>query len=325
MKNIILILTTLAFYSFCDAQIKMNSSGNVALGTDPSSAYKLQVIGTPSLGSYFIGPVTINPNNSGYRIKISTYNSSHPQIIPSYGNNGYVGSSPFPFYQFWSSDGYVHTSDGRQKENVRNIAGALNTLLQLQGVKYDVKKEYAYIDSLVKDTKQKEKLEADRKDKIGFIAQDVYKLFPEVVVYDDSADIYGIQYDRMVPLLVEAIKEQQVIIESLQAEIKSSKLKSTAQSSVDEDEGNNECLLYQNVPNPFSESTRIEYYITDKVENASVYIYDMNGTQLKNIPVHLKGYGNVTLYGSELKAGMYMYSLIADGQLIGTRQMILTD
>jgi len=116
-----------------------------------------------------------------------------------------------------------------------------------------------------------------------------------------------------------------VIIESLQAEIKSSKLKSTAQSSVDEDEGNNECLLYQNVPNPFSESTRIEYYITDKVENASVYIYDMNGTQLKNIPVHLKGYGNVTLYGSELKAGMYMYSLIADGQLIGTRQMILTD
>ncbi|MBN2260479.1 MAG: T9SS type A sorting domain-containing protein [Clostridiales bacterium] len=92
-----------------------------------------------------------------------------------------------------------------------------------------------------------------------------------------------------------------------------------------ETENNNECILYQNVPNPFHESTKIEYYLNDDVQKAYIYIYDMNGTQIKSLPVNIKGYGHVILYGNELKAGMYMYSLITDGEFVSTRQMILTD
>ncbi len=325
MKNFLIMFVAFAFLDLCTAQVNMNSSGNVCIGTGSAGGYKLFIRSTPSAGSYFIGPIKINPLNNSNIISISTWDATHPQIVPSYSNRGYVGTSYYPFYQFWAQYNTINPSDARQKENIRNIPNVLNGVLQLQGIKYDIKKEFAYTDSIVKDSKEKERLEAERKDKIGFIAQDVYKIFPEVVVYDDSTDIYGIEYARMVPLLVEAIKEQQVLIESLQAEIKSGRLKSTAQSSVDEAEGNNVCLLFQNIPNPFNKSTRIEYYLTDKVQNAAVYIYDMNGTQLTSIPVHLKGYGNVIIYGSELKAGMYMYSLIADGQLVSTKQMVLTD
>ena len=55
-----------------------------------------------------------------------------------------------------------------------------------------------------------------------------------------------------------------------------------------------------------------------------ICIYDMNGTQLKCIPLNINGYGNITINGSELKAGMYIYTLIDDGQLIENKRMILT-
>ncbi len=51
----------------------------------------------------------------------------------------------------------------------------------------------------------------------------------------------------------------------------------------------------------------------------------MNGTQLKSIELHQKGDGSITLNGGELQAEMYMYSLVTDGQLIDTKQMLLTE
>jgi len=44
-------------------------------------------------------------------------------------------------------------------------------------------------------------------------------VIPNVVVYDDETDIYGIDYTRIIPYLIEAIKEQQKTIESMEKEI----------------------------------------------------------------------------------------------------------
>ena len=71
------------------------------------------------------------------------------------------------------------------------------------------------LEAKIKDEKYLEKLEKERKNEIGLIAQDVEKFLPEVVFYDDSTDIYGIDYTRIVPVLIEAIKEQQVQIKTL--------------------------------------------------------------------------------------------------------------
>lgn len=52
---------------------------------------------------------------------------------------------------------------------------------------------------------------------------------------------------------------------------------------------------------------------------------NMNGTQLISIQLHLRGDGSITVNGNEFKAGMYLYALIADGNVINTKRMILTD
>lgn len=83
--------------------------------------------------------------------------------------------------------------------------------------------------------------------------------------------------------------------------------------------------LEQNAPNPFSEKTIIRFSLADEVKSATLFIYDMSGKQLRSYNLHERGDSLVNIVGGELDAGMYMYSLIADGLLIGTKQMILTE
>ncbi|MFO7655649.1 MAG: hypothetical protein R6W78_01135 [Bacteroidales bacterium] len=88
-------------------------------------------------------------------------------------------------------------------------------------------------------------------------------------------------------------------IEMLKGQIKNidnSKLKSTSYSlNKEEDVELNKNLLYQNSPNPFSQVTSIEYSLAEGVQKAMICIYDMNGTQLKCIPLNLNGYGNIII------------------------------
>ncbi len=135
--------------------------------------------------------------------------------------------------------------------------------------------------------------------------------------------------DELIPVLIEGFNEQQLIIEELKSDVAELKnqagnLKSTSFSE-QESIGNERSELFQNTPNPFSQNTQIGYFVADNVTDAAIYIYDMNGTQLKKYEIHQKGEGDIKIYGNDLKAGMYMYSLIADGKIIDTKRMILTD
>jgi hypothetical protein len=82
--------------------------------------------------------------------------------------------------------------------------------------------------------------------------------------------------------------------------------------------------LFQNTPNPFTQNTTINMLIPDEVAKATLYVYDMQGTQKKSITINERGNTSVTISGGEFEAGMYMYTLIADGKAIDTKQMILT-
>jgi len=90
-------------------------------------------------------------------------------------------------------------------------------------------------------------------------------------------------------------------------------------------EKNNEIFLVNVYPNPFSESTRIEYQLHENVQNAQICIYDLNGSQLKSYPVNPASAGSLIIKGNEFKPGTYIYSLIADGQVVDTKRMVLTD
>jgi hypothetical protein len=88
-------------------------------------------------------------------------------------------------------------------------------------------------------------------------------------------------------------------------------------------EDETEAILYQNAPNPFQVNTEIRYFLPQAVQQAYICIFDMQGKMLKKLNVSA-GDNILTIQGSELQAGMYLYSLIADGKEMDTKRMILT-
>lgn len=82
--------------------------------------------------------------------------------------------------------------------------------------------------------------------------------------------------------------------------------------------------LEQNIPNPFTQNTVINYYLSVQTNIASIIIFDLAGKQLKKIDSLAKGKGSVTINGGELYAGMFIYVLIADGKEMDYKRMILT-
>jgi hypothetical protein len=96
--------------------------------------------------------------------------------------------------------GYGQSSDERLKTNIKTIENALDKTLLLRGVEYN---DY--------------RIEPDRK-RIGLIAQEVELIVPEVVRTGDDG-IKSIEYQNLVPLLIESIKEQQKQINELKSRI----------------------------------------------------------------------------------------------------------
>lgn len=100
------------------------------------------------------------------------------------------------------------SSDARLKENVAPIPNALQKVQQLRGVTFDWTQEY------INRHGGEDGVFVRRKD-VGLIAQEVEAVLPELVV--DREDGYkGMKYDRIVALLVEAIKELEEKVIALQ-------------------------------------------------------------------------------------------------------------
>ena len=88
--------------------------------------------------------------------------------------------------------------------------------------------------------------------------------------------------------------------------------------------GTTSAALLQNSPNPFDAETVIQMTLPDDVGTATVMIYNLEGKQMKNIQLAERGDVTVKISGNELAAGMYLYSLIADGKVVDTKRMVLT-
>jgi hypothetical protein len=220
------------------------------------------------------------------------------------------------------------TSDESLKENINALDNSLGKIEQLSGVSFDFKPEY--FDVL--DEKMKAGLEKSGKNQIGFIAQELMEIIPESVFYDSTSNLYSIRYTSLLPVLVEAMKEQQTEIEELRAQLasieenccgnnlKSASIGSGANSLFDEIKAQ----LDQNIPNPFNKTTKINCVIPPESNNVNLYIYNMQGTQLQQHKINGTGEQCVTFSAGSLKAGMYLYTLIADGKEVDTKKMFLT-
>ena len=87
--------------------------------------------------------------------------------------------------------------------------------------------------------------------------------------------------------------------------------------------GNETATLAQNVPIPFGTTTRIGIFLPQTVSNARLYVYNMQGAQIRSFNINDRGNTHVTIEGYSLEAGMYLYTLVADGKEVDTKKMIL--
>ena len=83
-------------------------------------------------------------------------------------------------------------------------------------------------------------------------------------------------------------------------------------------------ILFQNTPNPFSNTTTIRYYLPANFTKASLEISDLQGKLLKTYPLTGDGKQSAVINANELAAGTYLYSLIVDGKRIDSKKMVLT-
>jgi Chaperone of endosialidase len=97
-------------------------------------------------------------------------------------------------------------SDIRYKQNISPLAHSLVAILSLHGISYNWKKN------------EFPQMQFDNERQIGFSAQEVEKLFPEIVMTDANG-YKSVDYGRLTPILVEAVKEQQKQINAQQEQI----------------------------------------------------------------------------------------------------------
>ena len=92
------------------------------------------------------------------------------------------------------------TSDKRLKDNITPIENALNKISQVQGIEFD--------------WVEKEGVHGNEGHDVGVIAQEIEKVLPEVVTTRDNG-YKAVKYEKIIPLLVEAIKELQAEVQEL--------------------------------------------------------------------------------------------------------------
>jgi len=290
--------------------------GAMALG-DASSAFGIST--QTSYGSLAIGRYNLDNgaegmwNGSDYAFTVGDGTST------SRSNAMYVKKNG----DMWLQGSLSQYSDRRLKEDIYVLKDVMQKLNQLNGVRYH----------------WKDKETMGEEEEIGLIAQEVEGVYPELIT--EVEGYKAVNYVGLIPVLVEALKdqqqmidaqsnqleellegfkEQQALIEQLQAQLSPSTDALAPTPSSDSPK------LFQNTPNPFQQSTELPYYLPKGTQAAMIVISDVvSGQVLKTYPIGQTGYGKVKIEANTLAAGVYLYTLFVGSQRIESKRMILVD
>ena len=140
----------------------------------------VNVTGDTMTGALNMNAASINITNAS-----ATFNNSN--IIMNNNSNIYMTNGNFIQYNgYISTNQYVSVSDKRQKHNIRQLKNQSKKI-------YNVKSYEFFWNS-------------DNRKDYGFIAQEIEKIFPELVVTNPDTGLKGVQYVSMIPLLLEELK-----------------------------------------------------------------------------------------------------------------------
>lgn len=327
--------------------LRNNTSGadNSALGA------KTGMINTVGWGNTYVGA---NADcNSG-----SWTNSSAIgyQSVADASDRVWLGNANIANGDVWSFGTYNTVSDGRFKTNVKaeDVKGIeFIRLLRPVVYNFDAAKATEFKCKNMPDSIRKAYLNTDfsRATAIrqsGFIAQEVADAakksgynFDGVTIPVDDNGMYSIAYAQLVVPLVKAVQEQQQQIEQqkeeyhlqlmdLQRQLEEQKeliasMQKTATGINSPGAVETGFSLSQNEPNPFTHETLIKYTLPQNVSQASVIVYDLSGKQITSFPIVQKGSASLSMTSEKLSAGIYIYSIVADGKIMDSKRMVVAE
>jgi len=190
--------------------------GNVMIGQNTVSAYNVHVWDGASTSGTTIGIGSVEDMLDGVN-EFQFTDMLTPVTDDSYN----LGSSARRWTAIYASNGTISTSDVRLKTAIKPLKYGLNEVLQLEPISFKWKEEKE--DNFIIPHNQKEV-------KLGFIAQEVQKIIPEVIVshewkeYEqnpgelvkEETERLGMRYSDLVPVAIKAIQEQQEMIDKLE-------------------------------------------------------------------------------------------------------------
>jgi hypothetical protein len=186
-------------------RIRVDSTGNTSFTGNISSNGTANIAGNITT----LGDIRLeNAKNIKFKNSTGTYHDilflSNTNISFLQGNNIYFRTLAGSNLGYFDSSGNLNTvgdvaafSDEKLKKNVKTLDNALEKVKQLRGVEY-------------------ERRDIDKKG-IGFIAQEIEKILPEVVSQHD--DYKTVSYGNVVSILVEAIKELSKEVDNLKTKV----------------------------------------------------------------------------------------------------------
>lgn len=298
-KQILLVILIVIFCQTSYAQLKVLQNGAVGIGTNAPRG-KFQVMGnsyfTNSAGSVRIDGGSSNPTVGSSNDQLFFWYSDETNLNKCYAEN---------FQKGWPDNSKSSTKIDR--------IDAISTLMELDPIYIKLE------DSLASSC-------------YDFSIESVKNSIPTIVEKTPFGDV--VDFYQYIPIMVSAIQQQQEQIEILQKivysqekEIINFKSGENFQQDFSQKTGEIEedlPILQDNIPNPFNSETVIKYYIPKSITSAYIYIYDLQGKEMKSVVLEQKGNGYIIINSSELYAGMFVYTLIVDNKIIDSKRMILT-
>lgn len=287
-----------------------------------------------------------NSTAIGYNTQV---NASNKVVV------GNTGVTSIGGYANWTN-----FSDGRYKRNIQENVPGLLFINKLKPVTYTIdvhaveNKLEGFTENKLKQKNaardgSKMKDAIDEKSKViytGFVAQEVEKAAKSLHYdfsgvdkpKDENQSFYGLRYGDFVVPLVKAVQELSNENDELkkQNEALAARLDKIEQSLTQQNNTTISAakessqtvvlaaapLLEQNIPNPFSNTTTIRYYLPVNTGNARINFYNVSGILLRSEKLQGSGYGNIQVKAKDLPAGTYQYSLLIDNNVISTKQMV---
>ena len=288
--------------------------------------------------SGMIGQLGNHYGGAGLYATCFTYYFFNPTNIQG-AYAGYFDGEVKVYGNITASNMFVPT-DNRLSENVVSLderggeTSTLDTLLGMNVIQYNMKSRIS--NKMPTDVENdstgnvREAYEYLKKDEMkmtsrrhfGIDAEKLKEVYPDLVL--EGQDGYlAVNYVELVPVLVKAIQELKQQVDELQGvDIVKRISAKTATTDIDKT-STKKNILYQNTPNPAKEQTIIRYQLADNAKDAAICIFDMQGKLVKKLPVSSDN-DSVTINSYEFGQGMFLYSLIINGQEIDTKKMIIT-